>query len=74
MGRKTKSRRNLMSKRKRMTKLRGKFREAKKKVNLQKKPTKPKRFSKPTKPKVDRSKKIGWLKKLREQATEWKNE
>jgi hypothetical protein len=69
MGRKNKSRRVTKARYKRMGKVKGKFREAKgapKRVKTPK--VNPKRQPKKIKikrPKVDRSKKIGFLKKMR---------
>ncbi len=68
MGRKSKSRRTLLSGKRKMLKVRGKFREAKKYSSITKKITKKvstKKY-KVTKPKVDRSKKISLIKKLRD--------
>jgi len=54
--------------------IKGKFREAKHKriktplIKITKKPK-----AKPTEKKIDRSKKIGWLKKMREGAKTWEN-
>lgn len=76
MGRKSHSKRYLTSRRKSMGQVKGKFRENKKKkikniVTF----TKPKNVKKPKfqKPKIDRSKRIGWLKKMREKAKAWEN-
>jgi hypothetical protein len=68
MGRKTKSRRTLLSGKRKMLKVRGKFREAKKYSAITKKVKKKETTKKYkyTKPKVDRTKKISLIKKLRE--------
>lgn len=78
MGRKTKSRRTLLSKKKRMNKVKGRFRETKEyTMILKKKPAKKttkKAKIKLTKPKVDRSKKTSLIKKMRDLAKSWENE
>jgi len=76
MGRKSHSTRYLKSGRKSMKKIKGKFREAKKKKFVPKKEPQviKQKIRKIKKPKVDRSQKTGWLKKLREHAREYKNE
>jgi hypothetical protein len=68
MGRKTKSRRTLLSGKRKMLKVRGKFREAKKYSSITKKVKKKETTKKYkyTKPKVDRTKKVSLIKKLRE--------
>lgn len=77
MGRKSKSRRNLLSKKKRMGSVKGKFREVKeysalKKKVVKKAPERPR--AKLTKPKVDRSKKISLIKKMRDIAKSFESE
>ena len=68
MGKKTKSRRTLLSGKRKMLKVRGKFREAKKYSSITKKVKKKETTKKYkyTKPKVDRTKKVSLIKKLRE--------
>ena len=78
MGRKTKSRRILNSGKRRMKKVKGKFREAKKYTSIKKKIVKRKvsitRKVKLTKPKVDRTKKKSLIKNLRDLAKAWEKE
>ena len=79
MGRKTKSRRTLLSKKKRMSSVKGKFRETKEYAAIKKKTVKKSPRTKKykvTKPKVDRSKKTSLIKKMRDLAKsfESKNE
>jgi hypothetical protein len=74
MGRKAKSRRVTLSRRKKMGKVKGKFREGKKssvKKKFSKKTAKSSKKIKKTKPKVDRSKKKGLIKIMREKAKSW---
>ena len=74
MGRKSKNVRYLKSKRRTMKGIKGKFRENKKKKTFIRE-EKPREIRKQKfkKIKVDRSKRIGWLKKMREKAKDWKN-
>ncbi len=79
MGRKAKSRRVTMQKRKRMSAVKGKFREQKKeraakakKIALSGAAKKERRkVYKKVRPKVDRSTKKSFLKKMREKAKTW---
>ena len=78
MGRKSKSKRILNSGKKRMKKVKGKFREAKKYTSIKKKVVKRKvnstRKIKLTKPKVNRTKKRSLIKNLRDLAKAWEKE
>jgi hydrogenase maturation factor HypE len=75
MGRKTKSRRVTLSRRKKMRNVKGKFRETDKssvKKKYTKKVAKSTKKIRKTKPKVDRSKKKGFIKIMREKAKLWR--